>query len=251
MKYRDLPRWKLTAAALALVLFGFFYLGKHYVAAELIDARQHAGALEAELDDARERLSSGQAQIAVLEREVDVLRRANTLLRESERGRQDEIAGLQADLEFYRRLGGASGSQAPLAVHYLEMQPTQSDRVYRLVFTLTQNLRWAAVISGRVEIGLDGIMDGAAVHLTTEQLLPAETHPVEFRFKYFQQVERLLTLPEGFAPGRLTLRLRSAGLRQPVERSSQWQDLFEHAPTDVAAPAGEAADEVKPAHGGD
>jgi hypothetical protein len=162
----------------------------------------------------------------VLEREADVLRRANALLRESERTHQDRIAELQADLAFYRRLGGASGSQAPLAVHYLELQPTQAPRVFRLIFTLTQNLRWAAVISGRVEIGLDGIQDGIARHLTERQLLPETAGSLEFRFKYFQQLERLLTLPEGFEPSRLTIRLTSAGLRQPVERAADWQGLF-------------------------
>ena len=41
-----------------------------------------------------------------------------------------------------------------------------------------------------------------------------------------QQLERLLTLPEGFEPSRLTIRLTSAGLRQPVERAADWQSLF-------------------------
>ncbi len=77
-------------------------------------------------------LTEERARSTVVAREADVIRRANNLLRVSERQRQDEIASLQADLEFYRRLGGANGSQAPLSVHHLELETTQSPRVYRV-----------------------------------------------------------------------------------------------------------------------
>lgn len=250
MAYPDLQKWQVAAALFALAFLALLVVGRYYVADELVQARHRIATLERALDDAREQIAADDARIAVLEREVDVMRGANALLRESERERQDEIADLQADLEFYRRLGGASGSQAPLAVHYLELQATQSPRVYRLIFTLTQNLRWAAVISGRVELGLDGIQDQAAVRLTARQLLPAEAQPIQFRFKYFQQIERLLTLPEGFAPGLLTVRLKATGLRQPVERSAQWQDLFNDASTDADGLPTEAVIESEPVPGG-
>ena len=141
------------------------------MADELIDANYQVAALQQNLQDLHDRFETEQAKGTVIQREADVLRRANELLRNSERERQDAIASLQADLAFYRRLGGANGSQAPLAVHYLELQTTQAPQVYRLIFTLTQNLRWAAVISGRVHLGVDGIRNGAADHLTEGQLL--------------------------------------------------------------------------------
>lgn len=221
-----LPKWQMIALPVALSCLLIFFLGKHFIADELIDANDHITSLQLDLDEANRQLEEETARAAVLEREADVLRRANTLLRESERERQDEIAGLKADLAFYRRLGGASGSQAALAVHYLELQPTQSARVYRLIATLTQNLRWAAVISGQVQLRLDGIQDGAALHLTEKQLLPESSEPVSFQFKYFQQIERLITLPENFAPSRLTIRLRSRSLKAPIEESMDWQNLF-------------------------
>jgi len=173
----------------------------------------------------------------VVHREVDIVRRANALLRASEREHQDEVAGLRADLAFYRRLGGASGSQAPLAVHYLELQTTQSPRVYRIIITLTQNLRWAAVISGQIELGVDGIENGVARHLKVAQLLAESADSLEFQFKYFQQLERLITLPENFEPSRLTVRLKSRSLRTDVVQSTEWKSLFNEAV--VTAPVDE------------
>lgn len=233
MKYSNLPKWRVIAVAAVVVMLSVYYFARNFIADELIYANYHVEALKQDLKDALEQLEAEKGRTSIAEREVDIVRRANALLRVSERERQDEIASLQADLTFYRRLGGANGSQAALALHYLELQTTQSPRVYRIIFTLTQNLRWAAVISGRVQLGIDGIQDGVAVHLTEEQLLAESTEPLNFQFKYFQQIERLITLPEGFEANQLTVRLRSGSLRTPVEQSMQWADLFNQIETGI------------------
>ena len=226
MNHPNLPKWQLIAVPVVTIMLGLFYFAKYFVADELIYANYHVQALQQDLQTALEAIDVEKARVTVAEREADVIRRANALLRASERTRQDEIANLQADLAFYRRLGGANGSQAPLAVHYLELQPTQSPRVYRIIFTLTQNLRWASVISGRIQLGIDGIRNGVAQHLTQDQLLAESAEPLKFKFKYFQQLERLITLPKDFEASRLTIRLRSGSLRTPVEQSMEWQSLF-------------------------
>ena len=144
MNQFNIPKWqKIALPAMAIVL-SIFYVGKYYVADELIYANYQVDALQTDLQTSLQKLEAQKTHTTNAEREADVLRRANALLRESERQRQDEIAGLQADLAFYRRLGGANGSQAALAVHHMELQATHSPRVYLLVFTLTQNLRWAS-----------------------------------------------------------------------------------------------------------
>lgn len=240
MNYPTLPKWQLIAVPAVVIMLSVFYFARYFVADELIYANYHVVTLKQDLKEAKERLEAEKERTVIAEREADIVRRANALLRVSERERQDEIASLQADLAFYRRLGGANGSQAALAVHHLELQNTQSPRVYRIIFTLTQNLRWAAVISGRVQLGIDGIQNGIAVNLTEEQLLAESAEPLNFQFKYFQQLERLITLPEGFAANQLTVRLRSGSLRTPVEQSMEWASLFNQNETglpDKAAPA--------------
>ena len=241
MKHFNLPKWQQIAIPAVVIFFGIVYLSRYYIADELIYANRHVEALETELQQALDNLDEETARAIIAEREVDVVRRANELLRASERDRQDEIASLQADLAFYRRLGGANGSQAPLAVHYLELQKTPSPRVYRIIFTLTQNLRWAAIISGRIHLGVDGIQDGVARQLGEDQLLADSMEPMDFKFKYFQQLERLITLPEGFEPNRLTVELKSGSLSTTVEQSLQWQSLFNDA-ADDATRAGDEND---------
>ena len=226
MKFPELPRWQLIALPMVFITLGVFYFGKYYVAEELIRANHRIEVLQQELQAQRDLLDEERSRSTVAEREADVVRRANALLRESERKRQDEIANLQADLEFYRRLGGASGSQGPLTVHYLELQPTQSPRVFRVIISLTQNLRWASSTSGSVQISVDGISKGVAAHLAYQQLMAETDKPLSFQFKYFQQLEQLITLPEGFEASRLTIRLKSNSLKSPVEQSWEWESLI-------------------------
>ncbi len=221
-----IPKWLRIALPSMAILLSIFYIGKYYIADELIYANYQVEALQKDLQTALDKLEMEKTHTTVAKREVDVVRRANAILRASERHRQDEIAGLKADLAFYRRLGGANGSQAALAIHHMELQQTRSPRVYLLVFTLTQNLRWASSIAGRVELGVDGIQNDVATHLDDKQLLAATADPLRFQFKYFQQFERLITLPEGFEADQLTIRLRSGAIRTAVEQSMQWQDLF-------------------------
>lgn len=222
----NLPKWQLFGLPAVAVMLVVFYVAKYYVADELIFANYHVDALQIDLQTALDEVEAEKMRKTIAEREADVLRQANALLRDSERKRQDEIASLKADLAFYRQLGGANGSQAPLAVHHMELQQTRSPWVYRLVFTLTQNLRWASAISGRVQLSVDGIHNGVAAHLGDNQLLAETAEPLNFQFKYFQRFERLITLPEGFDASRLTIRLKSGSLRTPVEQSMDWQDLF-------------------------
>lgn len=226
MNFSKLPQWQRISILLALMLLVTFLFGRQYVDKELSKKRQQIVQLEADLQTSRAETEDLRTANAVSVQEVVVLQQANNLLRDSERQRQDEIASLKADLAFYRRLGGANGSQAGLAIHHVELRRTDYPQVFELVFTLTQNIRWASSIAGDIDVTIDGIQGGKAIHLGKSQLLAKNTATLKFDFKYFQQLERLITLPEGFDPKHLTLKLDSAGSGSKVEQTLDWQDLF-------------------------
>jgi len=234
MNQLKLPKWQLTAIPVVAIMLTVFYVSKYYVADELLFANYQVKALRTDLQTSLSQLAIERTRATNAEREADIVRRANALLRESDRQRQDEIASLQADLIFYRRLGGANGSDTALAVHHMELQHTRSPRVYLLVFTLTQSLRWVSSIAGQVQLGVDGIQGGVAAHLDSQQLLAETADPLKFQFKYFQQFERLITLPDGFTADRLTIRLNSNSLGAAVEQTMQWQDMFDQTLTNPA-----------------
>ena len=182
--------------------------------------------LSGELGSMKERLERAQSRLAVLEREADVLRQANRLLRERESGHQDELNTLQSELDFYRRLTGTGGEQTGLDVYRAELVATGSERVFQFVLTLTQNIRRASIISGRARIDVEGTLEDRPVTLRWSQLGDGAAPEPAFRFKYFQQLDGYLALPADFLPTRLVVTLEAKGQRSPVQRSFEWGSLL-------------------------
>ena len=189
------------------------------------ELRDNVDFLSGELDTLKQRLDRSQAREAVVAREADVLRQANRLLREQESQRQAELNTLQSELDFYRRLAGTGGAQSGLDVYRAELLSTASDRVFQFVLTLTQNIRRAAIISGRARFDVEGTLEDRAATLRWSQIGGDEPEP-SFRFKYFQQIEGYLNLPADFKPLRLVITLDAKGSRGAVQRSYDWNVLL-------------------------
>ena len=200
------------AATLALALTGVLLvvtweLASRPIAPGVPNLQKEIAFLERELDTVRQRLARLQARNAVLERESDVLRQANRMLREEESVRQADLNRLQSELDFFRRLAGTGGVQEGLDVYHVDLQPTDSGRVFQFVVTLTQNIRRASVISGQVRVEVEGVRDDRPLTLGWDAIGDGQGPAPAFRFKYFQQLEGYLALPEGFGPTRLVLTL--------------------------------------------
>ena len=215
----------VTAAILAVLLFVTWQLASTLSEPAAAELQDDVNFLSSELETLKQRLDQSQAREAVLTRESDVLRQANRLLREQESERQAELNTLQSELDFYRRLAGTGGAQDGLDVYRAELLATGSAQVFQFVLTLTQNIRRASIISGRVRIDIEGTLDDSPVTLYWSQLGSDEPEPA-FRFKYFQQLEGYLSLPEAFKPIHLVVTLEAKGSNKDVQRSYDWNALL-------------------------
>ena len=163
-----------------------------------------------------------EQQVATLTRSDQISRQANVDLQNTLAERDEEIAALRADLAFYERFVGATAQRRGLTVHKLRLQP-QSEQAWRFTATLTQNLNRGAVNAGRLQVAVEGTRNGQLQQLGWADLRPAGDPGVAYSFKYFEEVEGDLTLPEGFEPVRVSVRLlpRNGG---PVEQSFGWTE---------------------------
>ena len=215
----------LTIAVAAVLLFIVWQLASTKVVPETKDLQNEVRFLSGELASIKTRLERLQAKQVVVEREADVLRQANHLLRQHESERQAQLGQLQSELDFYRRLAGTGGAQSGLDIYRVEIIPTASGKVFQFILTLTQNIRRAAIITGRARMDVEGTLEDRPVTLYWSQVSDGETPEPSFRFKYFQQLEGYLTLPAGFSPTRLLVTLEAKGLRTPVTRNYNWNEL--------------------------
>jgi len=213
----------LTVTVASVLLFAVWHLASSPVEHGADELREQVDFLSGELLSLKERLDSLQAREVVLEREAHVIRRANQLLRQQESERQAELNRLQSELDFYHRLAGTGGAQSGLDIYRAEITLTDSSRVFQYILTLTQNIRRASITSGRARIDVEGTLNDRPVTLYWSQVSDGDTPEPSFRFKYFQQLEGYLTLPEGFSPTRLLVTLESGDQRKPIVRYYDWK----------------------------
>lgn len=224
-RFSRAARLALGAAAIGLLVVGTWSATLHWAADELIEARAETARLNEDVTVLGRRLESAQARRVQAEQEARITRQANRLLREEESARQAELQRLQGELDFYRRLAGTSGTQSGLAVYHLELTPTASARVFRFVLTLTQNLRRSAITTGTATLSIEGTLDDRPVTLPWARITEGSPPVPVFRFKYFEQLDGYLSLPEDFTPLRVLVTLDAKGPGRPVSRGFDWDDL--------------------------
>jgi hypothetical protein len=177
----------------------------------------------ARLELQRERIAALEQKVANLTRSDQISRRANTALQGTLAERDEEIAGLRADVAFYERFVGATGQRRGLSVHELSLKP-QDALAWHFVATLTQNLGRGAINKGEVTLAVEGTREGRMQQLDWNSLRQQPEAPgLGYSFKYFQQVEGDILLPPGLKPVRVIVRV-APERGEAVERSFTWSD---------------------------
>jgi hypothetical protein len=181
------------------------------------------GPTAADMRAQQQRIDELEQRNATLARSDQISRDANRDLQATLSERDEEIAGLRADVAFYERFVGATAQRRGLAVHELTLQP-QDAQAWHFTATLTQNLNRGAVNAGRLLVSVEGTRDGKLQRLGWSDLRQQPNAPgVAYSFKYFQQVEGDLFLPEGFKPVRVIARVVPQN-GAAVEQSFPWAE---------------------------
>lgn len=191
---------------LSLVLVGVVV--SRLVAPELPQLREEARGHAEALEQAQAELATLRQRVATLTRSDEISRRANVDLQQGLSEREEEIAQLRSDVAFYERLVGSTGQRRGLSVHSVQMRPGENG-IWNYSVTLTQNLNRGATTTGSMRLAVEGVRDGRMVTLGWDDLASATDGAPAFSFRYFQQVEGSVLLPEDFAPQRVQVILRS------------------------------------------
>lgn len=182
--------------------------------------------MRGELAGARKELEMTRERESLASRSDQVSRTANQSLQDSLREREEEIAALRADLAFYQRLVGGKAPRQGLTVHQLALKPIGQSAGFAFRLTLTQNMKKAATSAGEVELAVDGVKGAKLAALGWKDLTQnTAAEPIKFQFKYFQQLDGSLMLPEGFQPNRVTVTAKSEG-GDEVKQAFAWRDAL-------------------------
>lgn len=179
----------------------------------------------------RERQTSAEneslkQQVALLTRSEQVARIAAQELKRTLAEREEEIAGLRADLAFYARLTGGDAQRAGLSIQDVRLRRVGTSNAYNVTVTLTQNAKRGEESRGRITLALEGVRGDRLALIDWATLGgPAEKDGLPFAFKYFQQVNGTLIVPAGFVPNRLRVTAQPQG-GDALVRDVAWNDAL-------------------------
>jgi hypothetical protein len=171
----------------------------------------------------RDRIAALEQQVATLSRSDQVSREANRDLQGTLAERDEEIAGLRADVAFYERFVGSTAQRHGLAVHQLHLQAQQGG-AWHFTATLTRNAGRGEVNAGHLTLTVEGSRNGRMEELAWEVLRQQPDAPgLPYSFKYFQQVEGDIIVPAGLQPVRVVVGL-DPDQGDEVEQSFTWAE---------------------------
>ena len=197
------------------------------------------------------RFSSAEESNQVLEDEVEALRedyrKARQQLINLERGRvideqalnqarktivelETRIVSLQSDLTFYKNIMAPSETSKGLQVDSFTLVPARNRDSYDFKLVLTQVGNNKSYISGVVAVNVIGLRDEEKEVIALRDLSEDIADlGVKFRFRYFQDVEGSLKLPEEFEPLEVQVVAQAEGRKSSqAERTFNWDDLTEN-----------------------
>lgn len=226
--YNSGRTWAVRAAvAVALMVGAYltFEFGRIQADYNVVDAAQTR-------QDYENRIADLEGQIVTLKQEIALLETHRDIDREAYKDVETSLAKLQGKIQeqreaiaFYRGIISPADGQRGLQVQDLRLSKGKDERQYNVKLVLVQVMQHDRAVKGEVNFSLEGAQDGVATTYELEQLVPAdEESNWPFAFRYFQNFDRQLILPEGFLPERINVEVHSRTKSiASVKQSFLWQ----------------------------
>jgi hypothetical protein len=218
----------LVAVFLAgLAAYGEWQLyefGKLQGAVELKSLRAEHAELRRHFRDLDRENASLRENKAILERSSQIDQQAARDVQEQLASLQEELQAAREEVEFYRGIVAPGDAAAGLRIHRFEITPGQQPDEYHYDLVLTQMKRHDRVVTGKVEWKITGNEGDAARELELSDVTRPAVKQLEFRFRYFQHLTGLVTLPAGFHARDVVLSVVATGkdALEPVEQHFEW-----------------------------
>ncbi|TNF36045.1 MAG: hypothetical protein EP315_04765 [Gammaproteobacteria bacterium] len=188
------------------------------------------------------RIESLQKTIDDLTRQNEDLQRLNTKLvrdNEIEQGAghevtkelakaQAQILEMREELTFYRNIVSPNSSERRVAIKKVQMIP-DGDKRYKYKLILIQEGRHDVVVRGMVEVAFEGqTADGQTKAIALSSIALEKTpNQQRFGFKYFQNFEGGIRIPDDFVPMSMSVRVLPSTSSVPkLEEKFGWNDII-------------------------
>lgn len=196
---------------LALVIgYLVFEYGRISAGYDVVDAAAQRGELEAHIDSLNARIAELEQEVALLETHREIDREAYKEVEGSLLELQEKIQEQKDAIAFYRGIVSPADGRPGLRVQDFRLTRGAEEREFNLRLVLVQAMKHDRKVTGSVALTVDGSEDGEAKSYALAELLPEDAdRGWSFSFRYFQDFDRQIILPDGFTPERVRVEVRS------------------------------------------
>ena len=184
-----------------------------------------------ERDDLAQKLKQSVSLTETYRREVAALKLADEIDLQADVGVQQTILDLQTQLarvqeevQFYKGVMLPKVEDKGLRIERLRVENSGEPNRFKYNLLLTQVVNKYDYVQGDVEINLVGDEDNLGSNLPLGDISTQDQDSIRFRFRYFQNIDGELMLPDGFTPKEVMVVAQSTGRSsQRQERRFTWQ----------------------------
>ena len=219
MKLGAMRFYWLMFALLALAAYLGVRWGNHQY---VYQARQIA-ALEESLANVTQENNRLIKSLNILGVELEVERLASQQMQGSLTQNLQKQAEIRRELSFYQKVMAPETQEQGVVVDSLDIEATKSPGYFRFALVMMQKNKRKDLVQGQAQVVIYGSQDGVPAQLVLTDLMDSEEKALGFRFRYFEVLEGLFKLPEGFIPQRLEV---DCNLTKPkrgeLKRTFEW-----------------------------
>lgn len=200
-----------------------YWMGGRQARADLSAVRAALFANEERLAELAEEHRQLRWEASKLQVDAQVDRASMEQLRQTIRGQQKAAAELREEIAFYKGLMAPTERERGLGIRGWELYALPEPRHYRFKLTLQQLAVKHDVLQGHVTVGIAGRQDGNERTLSLYEVAGFDRPELKLRFRYFQNIEGELQLPDGFEPQSVAIVANATRPRQAkAERHFGW-----------------------------
>ncbi len=184
-----------------------------------------------ERDDLAQKLKQSVSLTETYRQEVAALKLADEIDLQADVGVQQtilelqtQLARVQEEVQFYKGVMLPKVEDKGLRIERLRVENSGEPNRFKYNLLLTQVVNKYDYVQGDVEINLVGDEDNLGSNLPFGDISTQDQDRIRFRFRYFQNIDGELMLPDGFTPKEVMVVAQSTGRSsQRQERRFTWQ----------------------------
>lgn len=209
---------------LLIVLPATTYLATNYYLG--IETRKLSAQLEQQnllLVDLRRQVGDVEQKAANAEMASEIDRNSMEQLRQEILQSEEQIQMLGQQISFYQSLMDPSPQQRGVYLESLDIKPATSQGEYQYNIIVAQRSSNHQRVSGYVNLQLIGAGEDEVSQIISLAELTEDQDTLPLGFKFFQQLDGNIRLPEGFIPARVRVVVQINGDNVPsVDETYEW-----------------------------